>query len=42
MSRIVHIALKVPNLEEATKFYATVFGFKETRTSHDRGHVSRT
>jgi lactoylglutathione lyase len=41
MPRIVHIALKVPDLEKATKFYATVFGFKETKTSHDRGHVSR-
>jgi len=41
MPRIVHIALKVPDLEEATKFYASVFGFKETKTSHDRGHVSR-
>lgn len=41
MPRIVHIALKVPDLEKATKFYATVFGFKETKTSYDRGHVSR-
>jgi len=41
MPRIVHIALKVPDLEKATKFYASVFGFKETKTSHDRGHVSR-
>jgi lactoylglutathione lyase len=41
MPRIVHIALKVPNLDEATKFYQTVFGFKETKTSYDRGHVSR-
>ena len=41
MPRIVHIALKVPDLEEATKFYASVFGFKETKTSHERGHVSR-
>jgi lactoylglutathione lyase len=41
MPRIVHIALKVPDLEKATQFYASVFGFKETKTSHDRGHVSR-
>jgi lactoylglutathione lyase len=41
MPRIVHIALKVPDLEKGTKFYATVFGFKETKTSYDRGHVSR-
>ncbi len=41
MPRIVHIALKVPDLEQATKFYQSVFGFKETKTSYDRGHVSR-
>jgi lactoylglutathione lyase len=41
MPRIVHIALKVPDLEKATQFYSSVFGFKETKTSHDRGHVSR-
>jgi len=41
MSRIVHIALKVPDLEKATKFYESVFGFQQTKTSHDRGHVSR-
>ena len=34
-------AVKVPDLEAATKFYASVFGFKETKTSHERGHVSR-
>jgi len=41
MPRIVHIALKVPDLEQATKFYESVFGFKQTRTNYDRGHVSR-
>jgi lactoylglutathione lyase len=41
MPRIVHIALKVPNLEEATKFYETVFGFRQVKTGHERGHVSR-
>ena len=41
MPRIVHIALKVPDLEKATQFYSSVFGFKETKTSYDRGHVSR-
>jgi lactoylglutathione lyase len=41
MPRIVHIALKVPDLEQATKFYETVFGFKQTHTGYDRGHVSR-
>jgi lactoylglutathione lyase len=41
MSRVVHIALKVDNLEEATKFYTEVFGFKETKTGRSRGHISR-
>ncbi len=41
MSRVVHIALKVTNLEEATKFYTEVFGFKETKTGRSRGHISR-
>lgn len=41
MSRVVHIALKVSNLEEATKFYTEVFGFKETKTGRSRGHISR-
>ena len=29
MNRIVHLALKVENLEKATRFYEEVFGFKE-------------
>ena len=41
MSRIVHIALKVEDLEKATKFYEDVFGLYQTKTGHDRGHVSR-
>jgi lactoylglutathione lyase len=41
MARIVHIALKVENLESATKFYEDVFGFRQTGTGHARGHVSR-
>jgi lactoylglutathione lyase len=41
MPRIVHIALKVDNLEEATKFYTEVFGFKEGKTGRTRGHTSR-
>ena len=28
-SRIVHIALKVMDLDKATKFYEDVFGFKQ-------------
>ena len=41
MARIVHIALKVDDLEKATKFYEDVFGFRQTGTGHARGHVSR-
>jgi len=32
MNRIVHLALKVENLEKATRFYEEVFGFKEVET----------
>jgi lactoylglutathione lyase len=41
MPRIVHIALKVEDLEKATRFYEEVFGFTQTKTSRMRGHVSR-
>jgi lactoylglutathione lyase len=41
MSRIAHIALKVNDLDQATKFYEEVFGFRQVRTGHARGHVSR-
>src|SRR5262249_12346010 len=41
MPRIVHLALKVENLEQATKFYEDVFGFRQTKTGHARGHTSR-
>ena len=41
MARIVHIALKVEDLEKATKFYENVFGFKQLATGHARGHISR-
>ena len=40
-SRIVHLALKVMDLERATRFYEDVFGFRQTGTGHARGHVSR-
>lgn len=40
-SRIVHLALKVKDLEQATAFYETVFGFKELRTTPHGDHVSR-
>jgi len=41
MARIVHIALKVEDLEKATKFYEGVFGIYQTKTGHARGHTSR-
>ena len=41
MPRIVHIAIKVPDLDKATRFYEDVFGFRQTGTGYDRGHVSR-
>jgi len=41
MNRIVHIALKVDDLERSTKFYETVFGFKESKTEKVRDHTSR-
>ena len=41
MNRIVHLALKVENLEKATEFYEKVFGFKEVETRKTRDHISR-
>lgn len=41
MARIVHIALKVDDLEKATRFYEEVFGIYQTKTGHARGHTSR-
>jgi lactoylglutathione lyase len=41
MARIAHIAIKVNDLEQATKFYEDVFGFRQVKTGHARGHVSR-
>jgi lactoylglutathione lyase len=41
MNRIVHLALKVDDLETTTKFYQEVFGFREVETSKTRDHVSR-
>jgi lactoylglutathione lyase len=40
VSRIVHLALKVDDLEKSTQFYVKVFGFKEVETSKVRDHVS--
>jgi lactoylglutathione lyase len=41
MSRVVHLAIKVTDLEQATKFYTEVFGFKVTKTGRSREHISR-
>ena len=41
MSRVVHLAIKVNDLEQATKFYEEVFGFRQVKTGYARGHVSR-
>jgi lactoylglutathione lyase len=41
MARVVHIALKVDDLEKATKFYEDVFGIYQTKTGYARGHTSR-
>ena len=41
MSRIVHLALKVEDLEKTTEFYEKVFGFREVQTSKVRDHTSR-
>src|SRR5450830_243350 len=41
MNRIVHIALKVDDLEKTTQFYQEVFGFWEAETRKTRDHLSR-
>jgi len=41
MARIVHIALKVEDLEKATRFYEEALGLRQTGTGHARGHISR-
>ena len=41
MNRIVHLALKVEDLERTTEFYEKVFGFKEVETRKTRDHLSR-
>ncbi|HEX7052363.1 MAG TPA: VOC family protein [Burkholderiales bacterium] len=41
MSRIVHLALKVDDLERTTRFYRDVFGFREMSTDRVRDHTSR-
>ncbi len=41
MNRIVHLALKVDDLEKTTEFYEKVFGFKEVETRKTRDHLLR-
>ena len=41
VSRIVHVAMKVNDLEKATKFYENVFGFKQLTTTRTHQHLSR-
>ena len=41
MARINHVALKVTDLEAATKFYENVYGFRQVKTGRSRGHISR-
>jgi lactoylglutathione lyase len=41
MNRIVHLALKVEDLEKTTDFYQKVFGFREVETKKTRDHLSR-
>lgn len=39
--RINHVALKVADLDVATRFYENVFGFRQVKTGRSRGHISR-
>ncbi|MGZ5172224.1 MAG: VOC family protein, partial [Burkholderiales bacterium] len=41
MTRIVHLALKVEDLEKTSQFYETVFGFWQAETRKTRDHLSR-
>src|SRR5438128_1109200 len=41
MARVVHIALKVLDLEKASKFYEEVLGFRRTGEGYPKGHISR-
>jgi lactoylglutathione lyase len=40
-ARIVHLALKVDDLDKATNFYKTVFGFKQLNDTRHGHHTSR-
>lgn len=39
-ARIVHLAVKVEDVEKAAAFYEGVFGFKRSEVTRKRGHVS--
>lgn len=41
MNKIVHLSLKVDDLEQTGAFYANVFGFADAETRKTRDHVSR-
>ena len=40
MSKIYHIAVKVPDIEKAKAFYKDLFGFEELKQSKVRDHTS--
>ena len=41
MNRIVHISLKVDDVDRTGDFYREVFGFQDSETRKTRDHVSR-
>ena len=41
MNRIVHLALKVDDIEKTGNFYQEVFGFRDSGTKKTRDHLSR-
>ena len=41
MGRIVHLALKVDEVEKTGEFYKKVFGFQDAETNKTRDHISR-
>ena len=41
MNRIVHLALKVEDLDKTTEYYQKMFGFREVETRKTRDHLSR-
>lgn len=40
MASIVHLAVKVTDIDRAAAFYESVFGFRRSETTRKRGHVS--